>query len=195
MQRVLIHRSHIRAFTEALVRITEERAQYGDPAEEGVWLSAMIDDRAREKVTGLIRAAKDDGAVVEYEGPREGNLLGPVVLSRLPESTALRRTEAFGPVVYLDIFDDDAEAIAKINASRFGLQAGLYTQHQKRIDRYFRQLQVGALIVDDIPTFRADHMPYGGIKDSGRGREGLRYAFEEYTEQRLLVLPKFGPPQ
>jgi acyl-CoA reductase-like NAD-dependent aldehyde dehydrogenase len=126
-------------------------------------------------------------------GPRQGALVPPTVLENVPPDSKLATEEAFGPTVNLDRTAGLDEAIARVNRSRYGLQCGLFTRDLGAVLSAFDRVVVGALIVNDAPSFRIDHMPYGGVKDSGLGREGLRAALREHTEERLLVVAPTPP--
>ena len=128
------------------------------------------------------------GAKVICGGKRNGNLLSPTVLTGTTETQRVNCKEVFAPVVTVEAYDDFGDAIARVNRSSYGLQAGVFTRDIGRLMRAYEELEVGAVIAGDVPTFRMDHMPYGGVKDSGSGREGIRYAIEEMTEPKLLVM-------
>ena len=121
-------------------------------------------------------------------GPRSGNMLPAHLLEKVPRDGELYRKEAFGPVAIIEPFDDFAGALDRVNDSDFGLQAGVFTARLDHAMRAWERLEVGGVIVGDVPSFRVDHMPYGGVKDSGTGREGVRWAIADMTEERLLVL-------
>jgi len=131
------------------------------------------------------------GAKMLLRGEVNGNYMGPTILAEVPRSAALWREESFGPVAVVSQFDSFDDAIAMVNDSRFGLQAGIFSNRLDHVRRAFDELEVGGVIVNDAPTYRVDNMPFGGVKDSGLGREGLRWAIEDMTELRTLVLP--GP--
>ena len=121
-------------------------------------------------------------------GKRKGSLFEPTVLTDVTPSMKVSCQELFGPVLTVSPYIRFDEALAALNDSQYGLQAGVFTRDVEKVFRAYRELEVGAVLVNEIPTFRADHMPYGGVKDSGLGREGLRYAVEEMTELKLLVV-------
>jgi len=121
-------------------------------------------------------------------GRREGNVVWPAVLEGVEPTASVSCQEVFGPVVTVEPYDSFEKALEQVNDSPYGLQAGVFTRDIKAAFHAFEKLEVGGVIVNDVPSFRVDHMPYGGIKDSGLGREGARYAIEEMTERRLLVL-------
>jgi acyl-CoA reductase-like NAD-dependent aldehyde dehydrogenase len=135
-----------------------------------------------------VREARDRGATVLAGGDREGRLWQPTVLADVKEDMRVACQEVFAPLLVVFRFDDVEDAIGAAGAGDFGLQAGIFTHDLRVVDRAFDRIEVGGLIVNDVPTFRVDHMPYGGVKQSGFGREGLRYAIEEMTELRLVVL-------
>jgi len=186
VQRVLVHRRHHEAFLDALVRATTETVRIGPPDASGVMMSCLINDKAKAKVRRILDDTLAAGATLHLGGGE----LEPTILSEVPTGSALDVQEIFGPAVHVRAFDSLEEAISQVNQSRFGLHTGLFTDRLDTINRCFDSLEVGGLIVNNVPTFRVDHMPYGGVKDSGLGREGLRHAYDEFTEPRLLVLPK-----
>ena len=153
-------------------------------------MCSLIDDRAAEKVARILGDTIAAGAQVHLGGQSEGRGVRPTVLSGVPDGCALDREEIFGPAVHVAPFTTLGGAIDRVNRSRFGLQAGIFTERLDVATRAFEGLEVGGVIVNGVPTFRVDHMPYGGVKDSGLGREGLREAYEAFTEPRLLVLPR-----
>jgi acyl-CoA reductase-like NAD-dependent aldehyde dehydrogenase len=190
IQRVFVHQRVAERFTADLLDATKSRVRVGAPEQTGVTMSSLIDDRAVAKVQRLIGDAEAAGARRLTGGHREGRLFDPMVLTDVPATSELAHTELFGPGVVVTPYADFSEALAQVNQSRFGLQAGVFTQRIDRATEAFETLEVGAVLVNEIPTFRVDHMPYGGVKDSGLGREGLRYAIAEYTEERMLSLPR-----
>jgi acyl-CoA reductase-like NAD-dependent aldehyde dehydrogenase len=135
-----------------------------------------------------IASARAAGAQLLCGGTRRGAVLEATLLEDVPESSELACEEAFGPVAVLARFTDFGAALAEVNRSRFGLQAGVFTRDLYKAQQAWDELEVGAVLIGDVPSFRVDHMPYGGVKDSGLGREGLRFAIEELTEMRLLVI-------
>ncbi|MDP6945839.1 MAG: aldehyde dehydrogenase family protein, partial [Myxococcota bacterium] len=189
VQRVLVHARHHEAFLAALTRATTETVRVGAPDQTGVMMSCLIDDRAAAKVGRILQETVTAGATVHTGGQSEGRRFEPTVLSGVPDGCPMDTEEVFGPVVHVAPFATVSEALARVNRSRFGLQAGIFTDRLATATRAFENLEVGAVTVNEVPTFRVDHMPYGGVKDSGLGREGLRHAFEAFTEPRLLVLP------
>ena len=160
----------------------------GDPRDEKVFIGPMVDEASARRVEEWIAAAVKGGAKRVVGGERRGNLLPAALLERVPRDADLYRREAFGPVALLEPFDDFDDAIARANDSDFGLQAGVFTGNLSHAMRAWDRLEVGGVIVGDVPSFRVDNMPYGGVKQSGLGREGVRYAIADMTEQRLLVI-------
>jgi acyl-CoA reductase-like NAD-dependent aldehyde dehydrogenase len=139
-----------------------------------------------------IKEAVAGGAKLISGGERNGSMVTPTILTATTPGMKVRDEEVFGPVVTIEPYDDFEQALADVNHSRFGLQAGLLTRDAGQILTAFRELEVGALIVGDTPTWRLDPMPYGGVKESGLGREGIRSAIEEMTEPRMLVMTGIG---
>ncbi len=160
----------------------------GDPKDRKTFIGPMIDEDAAKRVESWIAAAKQGGATVLAGGKRDGNMLPAALLEGVPHDADLYRKEAFGPVACIEPFDDFEDALKRVNDSDFGLQAGVFTGRLDHAMRAWDVLEVGGVIVGDIPSFRVDNMPYGGVKDSGLGREGLRYAIADMTEPRLLVI-------
>ena len=160
----------------------------GDPFDERTDVGPMIQLADAERAEQWIAEAVREGAKVLCGGTRSGSVMAPTVLTGTTEKQRVNCQEIFAPVVTVEAYDDFGEAIAQVNRSPYGLQAGVFTRDIGRLLRAYDELEVGAVIGGDVPTFRIDSMPYGGVKDSGSGREGLRYAMEEMTEPRLLVI-------
>lgn len=190
VQRIYVHREIHGAFVHAFLDATKALV-VGDPRDEKTVLGPLIDAAAADRVESWIQEASENGARVLYGGVRKGNIIGPTILSGVRSTDKVFCREVFGPVVTLHSFDTIEEAVAGINNSSFGLQAGIFSNDLRNILYAFKNIVVGALIVNDNPSFRVDNMPYGGVKDSGFGREGVRYAIESMTEPRLLAL---NPP-
>ncbi|MFG1996200.1 aldehyde dehydrogenase family protein [Actinoplanes sp. NPDC048988] len=181
VQRVFVHARHREAFTAKLVAAVEAL----DVAAE---VGPVIDNRAADRIEQWIEEAVTKGARILTGGTREGTTVTPTVLTDVPADAKVNAEEVFGPVLVVTAVDSDEEGLAAINASAYGLQAGVFT---RRLDLAFtahRRLQVGGVIIGDVPSFRADQMPYGGVKGSGSGREGVASAMEDYTEPRVMVL-------
>lgn len=160
----------------------------GDPRDEKTFIGPMIDEAAAKRVDSWIEAARKGGARRLAGGNRNGNMVPATLLEGVPHDSDLYRKEAFAPVALMEPFDDFEQAIDQVNDSDFGLQAGVFTARLDHAMRAWDRLDVGGVIVGDVPSFRVDNMPYGGVKHSGLGREGVRYAIEDMTEQRLLVI-------
>jgi glyceraldehyde-3-phosphate dehydrogenase (NADP+) len=186
VQRVYIHSEIYDEFVSDLV--TKVKAlKVGDPLEEATDVGPVIDLGAAERIEDWLAEAIKGGAQVLAGGSRDGTLWEPTVLSSIQEDMRVSCQEVFGPVVGLYRYDDVNEAIRAVDTGDFGLQAGLFTNDMRVVDAAFDHIHTGGLMVNDVSTFRIDHMPYGGVKTSGMGREGLRYAIEEMTEMKLLT--------
>ncbi|HXH97583.1 MAG TPA: aldehyde dehydrogenase family protein [Gaiellaceae bacterium] len=186
VQRVLVHDAVYDEFVGELVPRVEA-LKVGDPLDEETDLGPLIDQANAERVEEWLDEARSAGAAVLTGGEREGSVWRPTVLADAPEDVRVSCEEVFAPVVGLTRFSDVQEAIDAAGRSEFGLQAGLFTNDLRVVSDAFDRIDVGGLMVNDVPTFRIDHMPYGGVKSSGFGREGLRYAIEEMTELKLLA--------
>ena len=160
---------------------------YGDPLHHDTDISVMIDQANADKVEAWVNEAIKQGAKLLCGGKKKGGYYEPTVLTHVKDNMKVCSEEVFGPVVTLDTFTRFEEAVDMVNNTRFGLQAGVFTNSIIEMDTAFNQLEVGGVVINDMPTFRADHMPYGGVKDSGFGREGVRYAIMEMMEPRILV--------
>lgn len=174
------------------LRAAVAKLQMGDPREEATFIGPMIDEAAAKRVESWIDAARKGGAKRLAGGERNGNMVPATLLENVPHDSDLYRKEAFAPVALMEPFDDFEQAIDLVNDSDFGLQAGVFTGSLDHAMRAWDRLEVGGVIVGDVPSFRVDNMPYGGVKQSGLGREGVRYAIEDMTEQRLLVIRDRG---
>lgn len=187
VQRVLVQSNVFEDFKSKLVAEVE-KLKVGDTADPDTDVGPLIDHDALEKVSSWVDEAVQAGAEILVGGKREDPVYAPTVLSKTKADMKVRQEEIFGPVVTLEPYETWDEAIALANETRYGLQAGLFTHDVGRIMQAHRDIEAGGIIVNDVASFRADQMPYGGIKDSGSGREGLRYAMEEMTEIKVLVL-------
>ena len=186
-KRLFVHKNVFSAFAEKLVAATELLV-VGDPALDDTFVGPLIHSVAADEVAGRISAAVAGGAKVLFGHKREGNIVWPTILSDVADDAELVAEETFGPVVPLRAFDSIAELVDLVNSSPFGLQAGVFTQNLAVAKQLFNQLDVGLLAVNDGPGFRAEHFPFGGIKESGVGREGVRYAIREMSFQKALVI-------
>lgn len=187
VQRILVHESIYAALRQKLVAATQ-MLKHGDPRDEDTLVGPIISEGEAKRIEAWIMEATDAGATLLCGGSREGVNLTAALLENVPKSCKLNRDEVFGPVATLSAFTDFDAALDEVNDSDYGLQAGVFTRDIYKIQRAWDVLEVGGVIIGDVPSWRIDHMPYGGVKDSGIGREGLRFAMEDMTEQRLLVL-------
>lgn len=187
VQRILIEQPVYQAFLDRFLPLVRE-IRVGDPLDERTQMGPMVSEKAASRVEQWISQAIEGGARLLTGGKREGLFFEPAVLEGVKPEMKLSCEEAFGPVVTVEPFDSWEEALSRVNASAYGLQAGLFVESMPRILQAWDTLEVGGIIVNDVPTFRMDSMPYGGVKQSGLGREGIRYAIEEMTEIRLLAL-------
>ncbi|MEM7627120.1 MAG: aldehyde dehydrogenase family protein [Planctomycetota bacterium] len=187
VQRIFAHRS---IYAEVRDQLSAAVAGLvaGDPRREDTFVGPIITDAHADRIERWINEATAGGATLLCGGGRDGRVIQATLLENVPKTVTLRREEVFGPVAYLEPFNDYPQVIRQVNASRFGLQAGVFTRDIDRVMHAWDELDVGGVIANDIPSWRVDHMPYGGVKDSGLGREGLRYAIEDMTEPRLLVV-------
>jgi acyl-CoA reductase-like NAD-dependent aldehyde dehydrogenase len=187
VQRIYVQRSVEQKF---LVRLLEgvKKLRVGNPLDEATDVGPMISEDAARRAASWIEEAVAGGAKLHGGGKREGAVLQPTVLTNVRAEMKVSCQEVFAPVVIVELYDEFADAIRRVNDSPFGLQAGVFTRDSKLLFSAFENLEVGGVIAGDMSAFRVDHMPYGGVKDSGIGREGLRYAIEEMTEPRILVL-------
>ena len=187
VQRIYAHADVYDALKKKLVAATK-KLKAGDPKQKDVFLGPMIDEAAAERLHGWIVEAKQAGGKILCGGKRHGNMLEATLMESVPRAARANRMEAFGPFALLAPFKKFSEAIALVNDSDYGLQAGIFTDSLTHAMRAWNELEQGGVIVNDIPSFRVDNMPYGGIKLSGLGREGVRYAIEDMTEIRLMVM-------
>lgn len=191
VQRVLIQRAAYAALRDELVSRAAALV-VGDPRDEQTFIGPLIAESDAQRLETWINEAVAGGAKVLCGGKRDGATLMPTLLEDVPHEAKISCVEAFGPVATLEPFDDFDAALAVVNDSEFGLQAGIFTNNIHRAFRAFRELEVGGVVINDVPSFRVDSMPYGGIKASGVGREGVRFALEEMTEIKCLVLSQIG---
>lgn len=191
VQRIFVHRPIWEAFIERFLdRVRALRT--GDPMDPETEVGPMIDEGAAKRAESWLEEAREGGAKILTGGTRQGNTIEPTVLTEVTPEMKVSCEEVFAPIKSLIPYDEFPEAVRGVDESRYGLQAGLFTRDVGRIEYAYNHLEVGGLIVNDYPTFRVDNMPYGGVKDSGLGREGVKYAIQEMTELRLLVLRNSG---
>jgi acyl-CoA reductase-like NAD-dependent aldehyde dehydrogenase len=187
VQRILVEESVYGKFVDLLVDGVK-KLKIGDPLEESTDVGPLIRESDAIRVTNWIEEAVRSGARLLCGGGRDGSMVNPTVLTGTKAEMKVNCQEIFGPVVTVEPYKNFDEALRRMNNSNFGLQAGLFTRDVKLLFQAYDELEVGGLIAGDVPSFRIDQMPYGGVKDSGLGREGLRYAIEEMTELKLLVM-------
>ena len=191
VQRILIHADVYDRVKEALVDKTKA-LKMGNPRDEDTFIGPMISAGEASRLKGWIDEAVDRGAKLLCGGGCEGSMLEATLLEGAPKDCDVVAEEAFGPVAVLSEFSEYSEALKEVDDSRYGLQAGVFTKDIYRAMQAWDSLDVGGVVIGDVPSWRVDHMPYGGVKDSGLGREGIRYAMEDMTEIRLLVLRALG---
>jgi acyl-CoA reductase-like NAD-dependent aldehyde dehydrogenase len=187
VQRILVEHSVYGKFTDLLVEGVK-KLKSGDPLNESTDVGPVIRESDAVRTTAWIEEAVRAGARLLCGGGRKGLVVEPTVLTGTRPDMKVNCQEIFGPVVTIEPYKTFDDALREVNHSSFGLQAGLFTRDAKLLFEAYEELEVGGLIAGDVPSFRIDHMPYGGVKDSGLGREGLRYAIEEMTQPKLLVM-------
>lgn len=185
-QRIFVHKDIFVEFTNQFIEKVKN-LKVGDPINPDTEISSMIDEPNAIRVERWVQEAVDEGAEVLIGGKRKGTYYPPTVLSKTSNEMKVCSLEVFGPVVTLESFTHFEDAITLVNQSNYGLQAGVFTNLLSEINMSFNMLEVGGVIINDSPAFRVDHMPYGGIKDSGLGREGVKYAIFDMMEARILV--------
>ncbi|MEW4070320.1 MULTISPECIES: aldehyde dehydrogenase family protein [Bacillus] len=190
VQRVFVHETKMHEFLSKLKKAMES-VVVGDPLLEETDVSALISKRDVERIDMWVQEAIKEGATVLCGGKkRDARIFEPTVLTNVPDHVSVQCQEVFGPLMTVNTFKEFDEAIGQVNNSRYGLQAGVFTNNLFKAMRAIDELEVGGVMINDIPTFRVDHMPYGGVKESGTGREGIKYAIEEMTEMKLVCIKK-----
>jgi len=187
VQRILVHDAIYDEFRQRLVTATQA-LRMGDPKEDETFIGPMISEREAMRLEGWIHEATKAGGKLLCGGGRQGNMLEATLMEEVPTTEKVCTEEAFGPLAVLSRFSDFETALEEVNASAFGLQAGIFTNDIRKAHLAWDRLEVGGVVINDIPSWRADQMPYGGVKDSGLGREGLRWAMEDMSELRLMVV-------
>ncbi|MFQ3235352.1 MAG: acyl-CoA reductase-like NAD-dependent aldehyde dehydrogenase [Paraglaciecola sp.] len=187
VQRILVHEKLYQEFKQ---RYTQKVANlvHGDPLKEDTFIGPMISESEAQRLDNWIQDAVKNGASILAGGKRDGAMLQATLLENVPGNATLNTDEAFGPVSIISSFSDYSEALKEVNNSQFGLQAGVFTRDIYKAHQAWNELEVGGVIIGDVPSWRVDNMPYGGVKESGLGREGIVYAMEDMTEIRLMVL-------
>ncbi len=187
VQRIYLHEKCYGEFKEKLVSAAKS-LKMGDPKDPETFIGPMISEQEAKRLDSWIKEALEDGASLLCGGRREGVMLEATLLENVGKAQKIRNEEAFGPVAILDTFSDFDAVLNEINDSKFGLQAGIFTRDLYKAYKAWDVLEVGGLVIGDVPSWRVDHMPYGGVKDSGLGREGIKYAIKDMTELRLMVI-------
>lgn len=187
VQRVLVHESIYAEFKQGY---TDKVANlvHGDPLKEDTFIGPMISESEATRLEGWVQEAISAGAKLLCGGHREGNMLRATLLENVPKNAAINTEEAFGPVSIISSFSNFDDALQEVNNSQFGLQAGVFTRDIYKAHQAWDELDVGGVVIGDVPSWRVDNMPYGGVKESGLGREGITFAMEDMTEVRLMVL-------
>jgi acyl-CoA reductase-like NAD-dependent aldehyde dehydrogenase len=182
--------AHVSLYEELKTRLVQavQQLKAGDPKDKSVFLGPMIDEAAAQRLEGWINEAQQAGGTILCGGKRKGNMLEATLMEKVPKDAKVNRMEAFGPFALLAPFERIDDAFAMVNDSDYGLQAGIFTDSLDHAMRAWNELEQGGVIVNDVPSFRVDNMPYGGVKLSGLGREGVRYAIEDMSEIRLMVV-------
>ncbi|MCK4715360.1 MAG: aldehyde dehydrogenase family protein [Candidatus Marinimicrobia bacterium] len=187
VQRVFIHQSIYNKVVEGLVKMAES-FKLGDPVDESTDIGSMISEDEAKRIESWVAEAASDRARVLTGGTREGSVYHPTIIENTKAEMKVNCLEVFAPVITVTPYEDFEKAVKAVDNSKYGLQAGVFTKDIDRIRYAFENIEVGGVIIGDVPTYRIDHMPYGGVKESGNAREGVRYAIEEMTEPRLMVL-------
>jgi acyl-CoA reductase-like NAD-dependent aldehyde dehydrogenase len=190
VQRILVHEAIYASLREKLVDATR-RLKAGNPRDEDTFIGPIISEKEAARIESWIGSAVGRGARVLCGGKRNGVMVEATLLEDVPDDEALSCEEVFGPVAVLQTFSSFDDALDMVNDSRYGLQAGVFTRDIHKAHRAWNRLEVGGVVINDVPSWRVDHMPYGGVKDSGLGREGIRFAMEDMTEIRMFVLRPF----
>ena len=187
VQRIIAHSKIYDAFKEKLVA-KASTLKMGDPKDRETFIGPMISEKEATRLEGWIAEAVEQGANLLCGGNRTGNMLEATLLENVDASCKANTEEAFGPLANLSRFDDFSEALEEVNKSQFGLQAGIFTRDLYKMQEAWDVLEVGGVVIGDVPSWRVDHMPYGGVKESGLGREGIRFTIEDMTEVKMLVI-------
>lgn len=187
VQRIMVQRSRYEEFVDQFVAETDA-LRVGDPLEEGTDMGPVIDEDSARRIEAWVKEAVGQGARVLRGGQRERALFEPTVLVDTHRGMKVEEEEIFGPVCTINPYDDWEEALARLNDSKYGLQAGVFTRDTGRALEAFREVEAGGIIINDVPIYRIDNMPFGGVKDSGIGKEGTRYAIESMMELKLMIM-------
>lgn len=187
VQRVFIHDDIYEDFKSKFTDYVKNKIIVGDPQNVNTVIGPLINEEAAERVESWVKEAVTQGATILTGGRKKEKIFEPTILENVDSNSKVNNEEVFAPIVILNRFNNFIEAIAEVNNSKYGLQAGVFTRDIKKIFYAHENLDVGGVIINDYPTFRVDNMPYGGIKDSGFGREGIKYAMEDMTELKITV--------
>jgi acyl-CoA reductase-like NAD-dependent aldehyde dehydrogenase len=187
VQRIIVHESLYDDAKARLIKAVNDLVM-GDPLEETTFIGPMISEKEAARLHGWVEEARNGGATVLAGGHREGAMLEATLLENVKPEMSISSQEAFGPVAILSKFSDFDAALEEVNNSDFGLQAGIFTKDIYKAYKAWEVLEVGGVVIGDVPSWRVDHMPYGGVKDSGLGREGVRFSIVDMTELKLMVL-------
>jgi acyl-CoA reductase-like NAD-dependent aldehyde dehydrogenase len=186
-QRFFVHKNVFKSFLDLMKKETE-KLQSGNPLKKTTQVSTMIDDENAKRVESWVNDAIKGGAKLICGGKRKGSFYSPTILTNTTTKMKVNCEEVFGPVICIEPYNGDIkDAVAKINDTRFGLQCGIFTDSVKELDYVFANVEAGGILHNEVPTLRYDQMPYGGVKDSGLGREGVRYAIMDMMEAKVLV--------
>lgn len=191
VQRIYIHETIYKELTEILIQKSSQ-LKVGNPKDENNFMGPMISEKEAIRIESWIDEAVSNGAQILVGGKRQGSLFQATLLENVPTDVALSCQEVFGPVAIIESYDSFKTVCQKVNRSKFGLQAGIFTQNIHHAYYAFNHLDVGGVVINDVPSIRVDNMPYGGVKDSGLGREGIRFAMEDMSEIKVLVLKDIG---
>jgi glyceraldehyde-3-phosphate dehydrogenase (NADP+) len=186
VQRIYVHENVFSKFIDKFIEGTK-KLNFGAPDDSNTDISSMIDEENAIRVEQWVNEAVNEGAEVLFGAKRTGSYYEPTIITNTKHQMKVCALEVFGPVVTIEKYTDYSDAVQFVNSSEFGLQAGVFTNNIKEMNQAFNELEVGGVIINDVPTFRVDHMPYGGIKNSGFGREGVKYSIHEMMEPKLLV--------
>lgn len=187
VQRIYVQEKIFDKFLDKFIEETK-KLKLGDPMMEDTDLGPVIDDQSADRIMKWIDEATEKGAKLLTGGGREGKLIEPTVLTNVTSDSNVSCSEVFGPVVQIETYKDFDYALEQVNNTRYGLQAGVFTKDMKKAFKAYESIETGGVVINDCPSFRVENMPYGGIKDSGVGREGIKYAIEDMTELKLMVV-------
>jgi len=191
VQRIYVHEKVYDSLKQKLVERTKKLVK-GDPLDPNTFLGPIISEQEAKRVENWVNEAVQGGAKIVVGGKRDGSFYDATILENVAKTTALYCKEVFGPVCFLEKFSDFKGVCEAVNDSAFGLQTGVFTENLNKAFYAFKNLHVGGVIINDIPSARVDSQPYGGIKDSGLGREGLKYAIEDFTELKVMIMKDAG---